>query len=121
MATTTTTTTTATTTTKHSISIANKSEGIVTIILEHKQSEFQILINGVYLPPLNSPYGKDPGKCFDTLLTTAYSYEPNLRLSIGDFNARVGDLDDTIDGEIELPKRHVIDKTINSHGQQLKY
>ena len=41
-----------------------------------------------------------------------------MRISMGDFNSRVGNLDDTVDGSVDLEKRHIIDNVVNSHGRE---
>jgi len=37
-------------------------------------------------------------------------HEPHLSIAIGDFNSRVGDLDDTAGGLVQLPERRVVDR-----------
>ena len=97
------------------LSIDTQYEGIISILIEHKICTFQLLIRSVYLPPSNSPYGRDPDGFFNRLLTSAYCYEPHIRLSIGDFNARIGNINDG-DGVGSLSNRHVIDDITNAHG-----
>lgn len=43
-------------------------------------------------------------------------HEPHLSIAIGDFNSRVGDLDDTAGGLVQLPERRVVDHGTNAHG-----
>ena len=98
------------------LSVDKQHEDILVIFLEHKMSKFQILLRAVYLPPSNSPYGRDPEGFFDRLLSSAYYFEPHLSIAVGDCNARIGSLDDTAGGSVALSERHIADNAVNAHG-----
>ena len=72
-------------------------------------TKFQILLRAVYIPPSNSPYGRDPSLIFDKTLVTAYEVVPNMQISIGDFNSRVGNLDNTASETVDVPPQKVIE------------
>jgi len=93
-------------------------EGIIGIEVKHKLSDFSLLIYSCYLPPENSPHGRDAVGFFTHLLNEIYMYEEVDGIVVcGDLNARIGTLNDFIAGVDDIPTRKVIDETVNQHGK----
>lgn len=106
---------------KYLITVCCKdTEGILGIKLEHKNTRYCSVIVSNYLPPANSKYGKDPENFFNRLLVLAYEqYDVDLLLFCGDFNARIGHIQDAPFNNSGIQERSCIDATVNSHGQSL--
>ncbi len=95
-------------------------EGIFAIELEHKIMSFKALLVACYLPPENSPYGRNVDGFLSHLEQICFSHgsEYDYILFGGDLNARIGSLcDNEPDIDIPLPNRIPLDDTHNSHGQ----
>ena len=79
-----------------------------------------IIIFVCYLPPDNSPYGKDVDGFFQHLTAQLHlASDADLIFICGDMNARVGEQNDLLTDQIEdicIPKRKIIDFTTNKHG-----
>ena len=80
-----------------------------------------IFICVCYLPPAASSRGDRSHDVFDILRSQCLKYQDKGKILIcGDFNARIGSLNDLPNSaSTNLPQRRVIDTTINSHGKQL--
>ena len=74
-----------------------------------------------YLPPAASSRGDKSHDVFDTLRCQCLKFQDKGEILIcGDFNARIGSLNDMSDvTQTRLPQRQIIDYTTNSHGKQL--
>ena len=98
----------------------NTFEGILVIKLINKYTKSDIIIAACYLPPEGSARGRDASSFFTHLLQTVYLYsETDKLLILGDFNARIGILEDTCDSFDDVPPRKInIDTTINQHGRE---
>jgi len=95
-------------------------EGILWLNVKEKQSYFNLCTCVCYLPPSNSSRQTDVCNFYDTLLTNIYISESDGPMFIcGDFNSRIGDLDDFICGVDDLPEREIIDFSSNSYGDKL--
>ncbi len=95
-------------------------EGIFGIELIHKAMNIRVLLIACYLPPENSPYGRNVDGFLSHLEQICYTYssEYDYILFAGDINARIGDMSDSEpDIDISLPDRTPIDMVHNSHGQ----
>ncbi len=95
-------------------------EGIFLIELIHKAIGTKLLFATCYLPPENSPYGRNATAFFNHISLICYSLssEYDHMYFLGDFNARIGEsIDYTPDIDIELPKRISIDTIENNHGK----
>ena len=103
------------------INIADKSyEGILGIKLQHKVSEYTMLIYTCYLAPENSVWGRDSNNFYSHLLSQVYyNIDAHSIVICGDLNSRIGALDDCIDSIDDLPDRTCIDTVINQHGRSL--
>ena len=95
-------------------------DGIFGIELEHRSMRFKVLLVVCYLPPENSPYGRNVDGFLSHLEQICFSHssEYDYILFGGDMNARIGSFCDTEpDIDIPLPTRVPIDTVHNSHGQ----
>ena len=104
----------------YDINIVDKiQDGILGILCTHKISNFKIAIFSCYLPPENSPYGKQAEYFFNHLLQTVYLLSNVDQIFImGDFNAKTGNAADTLDTDNILTRKY-IDLTKYSHGESL--
>lgn len=91
------------------IEVNKQFEGILTLLLEHRLSHFQILLSAIHLPPPKSPFAKDPQDFFDKLLNCRYMHEPHRRLAIDDFHSPVGDLYDIAGDSVKSPDKRIVD------------
>ena len=79
-----------------------------------------IVICVCYLPPSDSTRLNDAELFYATLLEQVYSYQNEGRLFIcGDFNSRVGDASEYIEGVDDVMSRDVVDHTVNNNGDLL--
>ena len=103
----------------YNISVIDKTfEGILGVLFKDKISDYSFTVFCCYLPPENSPYGRDSTAFFTHLLTMVYlhSYADNC-FTFGDFNGRVSDQNDAILALDSVSNRNAIDFTINKHGE----
>ena len=93
-------------------------DGILGILFKDKITEYCFAVFWCYLPPENSPYGRDSTSFFTHLLSMLYlhSYVDSC-FCFGDFNSRVSNEADNISIIDEIPERSVIDFTLNNHGE----
>ena len=104
---------------KFDVKLLNKQyDGILSIQLQHKISKFITIINSCYLPPENSPYGRDIDDFFSHLIHLLYmtSYADCMCFG-GDLNARIGHSIDNIPHIDQIKPRCVIDNKKNKHGE----
>ena len=91
-------------------------EGILWIELFHKTTKERLRFCVCYLPPNNSSRAGNAEEFFQTLMYNIYEFQSESFITIfGDFNARVGDLDDFIVGVDTIPKRDVVDFSKNQY------
>ena len=70
-----------------------------------------------YLPPSESTRLNDPELFYSTMLEQVYSYQNEGRVYIcGDFNSRVGDASEFIEGVDDVTPREIIDHSSNVNG-----
>ena len=70
-----------------------------------------------YLPPENSPWGRDATGFMAHILQLLYLHSHvSDTYVMGDFNAHLGNSDDCIDGIDEISKRTALDHVRNGHG-----
>ena len=78
-----------------------------------------LIVYCVYLPPDSSRYGQYNETILNTLVMDIYKHsEANNILVCGDFNARTGNLPDTLEFD-DISERIVIDETVNRQGKKL--
>jgi len=98
----------------------NNYEGIMWLQLICKITKEIIRICVCYLPPEGSSRKIDGRDFYDVLLSQIFMYQNNCQFTIcGDFNSRVGNLCDFIEGIDHIQDREVIDHKINSYGDML--
>ena len=96
-------------------------EGILTLKFTNKLSDFEFIVVSCYLPPENSPWGRDSFGFYNHLLKLVYMYsEVDSFIILGDLNSRIGNLKDYMEECDSLPARAInIDNTVNNHGREL--
>ncbi len=82
-------------------SIDKSIEGIQGLMFKNKFSEFSFIVFNCYLAPTSSPYGKNETEFFSHLISQLYGNDAEMVYFCGDFNARTGNLKDSIE-DIEL-------------------
>ena len=71
-----------------------------------------------YLPPEDSSSNVNAQEYYDNLLAQFYRYKDiGIAYMCGDFNSRIGDLEDYIEGTDDVPPRNVTDYTKNKYGE----
>ena len=106
----------------HSIDVISCDyDGILGVLLKNRSNGTSYVVISCYLPPEDSPWGRNADNFFNHLLSLVYTYTCNVEnvLICGDFNARVGNLNDFVQSVDNLPQRNHIDTCKNSHGQVL--
>ena len=94
---------------------------ILVMKFTHKISEFTFLVVSAYLPPETSPWGRDAASFYNYLLQTVYTYhDVDALFILGDFNARIANLQDFDDAIDVINKRIAnIDDKVNGHGRSM--
>ena len=106
--------------TTFNINIEDEStDGIIWIkFVEKNNDSNKFYVSVVYLPPEFSARSTNAYEFFDTLMSQIYSIPNGCPFYIcGDFNSRIGDMEDYILGVDNLPEREVIDFKANSYGE----
>ncbi len=97
----------------------NSYEGILWLKCTAKQSDYVFLVCVCYLPPDGSTRHSNPDEFYDTLLSQVFMYQQIGPFYIcGDFNSRIGNMVDFIEGVDVVPQRNVIDFTRNMYGEK---
>ena len=92
-------------------------DGILGVLLKSKQTEYEIVIYAVHLPPENSPWGRNATDFYAHLLGQIYLLSDKDAIFVcGDLNSRIGELSDIISDIDGIPRRVVLDKNVNQHG-----
>ena len=85
---------------------------------ERKNEDNCFFVCVVYLPPEHSARSVNIHDFFDTLMTQIHTVPCGKQFFLcGDWNSRVADIDDYIQGIDYLPERNVVDFTPNSYGE----
>ena len=105
----------------YKITVIDRSyDGILCLLFEHKQSDFKFLVFSCYLPPEDSPWGRDNTAFYGHLLSQIYFHNyVDCFFVCGDLNSRTGGLTDYIHGVDDIQPRVCIDLVKNSHGECL--
>jgi hypothetical protein len=91
-------------------------EGILWVQLASKQGDVKWNICVVYLPPHGSSRNMDASAFFEDLHTQIFTYQNDGKfLIMGDFNSRIGDRPDFIEGIDNVPERDIIDTKQNAY------
>ena len=100
------------------VSVIKGADGQISVKLQNNSNDFTIGILGLYLPPENYIYGKDPETFFNEAGALWEDlYDCDLLVGGGDLNSRTKDMIDylpEIDGDF-VPVRQNPDRTKNSH------
>ncbi len=102
------------------VDLDNDVEGILwlTFTVKHVPIVFTACV--CYLPPQYSVRSTDATEIYHSLLGKLYLYQNMGPLHIcGDFNSRIWDMADYIEGIDSISERHVVDFDINSYGDNL--
>ncbi len=79
-------------------------EGILGVQFIHNDIGSTFIVYVCYLAPHNLPYGRNQTNSFGHLISQMYFHSENEQIYIcGDFNSRIGHLNDTIDSVDLLP------------------
>ena len=82
--------------------------------MKSKAGQVHLNIAVCYLPPLNSYRQIDAQKFYDCLLSSVYNYQNKGHIFIcGNFNSRIGDMQDFIEGVDDIQSRDVLDYSVN--------
>ncbi|CAG2234601.1 unnamed protein product [Mytilus edulis] len=102
------------------VSVIDKTfEGILGVKFENTSKDLEFILYSCYLPPENSSRGRDAQSFLAHLLTQIYMHSDCVNiLLVGDFNARIGSLSETLNQIDNIPKRIAIDNSINQHGHE---
>ena len=94
---------------------------IIALKFVHKYNDFTFVVISAYLPPENSPWGRDASSFFAHLLQLMYIYnDVDAIFLMGDLNARIANMMDGDQTMDEIPDRcENIDEKINGHGRGL--
>lgn len=107
--------------TKYSVEVcSNDTEGLIALRFKHNLSEFESIIASTYLPPADSPYGREVEPFFNRLLMLIYECnEADNVVFCGDINARIGSRQDIcLSSDVKgISTRQTVDVKVNSHGQ----
>lgn len=93
-------------------------DGILGLELRHRETEIRVAVFTCYLPPENSPWGRDADTFFSHILTQIYlNYDMDSIFLLGDFNARIGKNHDFNREFDKIGDRVILDNICNKHGQ----
>ncbi len=95
-------------------------DGLLMLKFTHKVTLYSLLMVCAYLPPENSPWGRDATGFYSHVLSRIYdNIDCDAVCIMGDLNARVGDKADFIEGIDDITPRRVLDNVSNKHGDAL--
>ena len=95
-------------------------EGILGILFQHNTTDHQFIVFSCYLPPENSPWGRNSEGFYSHLVSQIYFHNyVDLYFLCGDVNDRIGNLDDFARNVDDLSNRESIDSSKNKHGEAL--
>ena len=97
-------------------------DGIMVLECIHKHTNFTFVVCACYLPPDNSVWGQNATPFFSNIISLLYACnDADAVYLCGDFNARIGNGKDFIEGldDLDLPDRKGLDASKNSHGDAL--
>lgn len=81
-------------------------DGILALELTHRITGYTTVVASNYLPPCSSEFGKDPEGFYSCLLTLCYEFSSADMLYLsGDFNSRLGNLQDVIQNATDISER----------------
>lgn len=101
------------------VTIVDKAyDGILCLRAEHRESRYSFIIISCYLSPESSTWGRNADLCFSHLLALMYTVKGDAVYICGDFNSRIGDFKDYVEGD-DIITRTALDTVVNKHGHSL--
>ena len=98
--------------------ICDNIDGVMGVLFSDKCTGLKFIVFAVYLPPEDSPWGRNADNFFSYLLSQMYIFSDVDHVFIcGDVNARIGNSLDYMPDVDELRDRKVIDSVKNKHGE----
>ena len=99
------------------VSIVDQSvDGILFLLFVNKITQTSIVVSVCYLPPNNSLWGRDADRFFAHILSVLYTcIDYDQIILTGDYNARIGNMRETIHDLDDPPERQVIDSVKSGH------
>ncbi|VDI47596.1 Hypothetical predicted protein [Mytilus galloprovincialis] len=92
-------------------------EGIQWIKFKTKSTDISVIVAVCYLPPADSSRAMDSDLYFQNLLQQVYSYQKlGKNIICGDFNSRVGQNTDYVEGVDNVKPRNIVDFSENHQG-----
>ena len=104
----------------YTVSVIDQSfDGILGMLFQHKFTGFQFIVFSCYLPPEESPWGRDSTAYFGHLLSQVYFHNyVDCVFICTDTNGRTGGLGDYVSAvDHDIPTRVLIDNEKNKHGE----
>ncbi len=93
-------------------------DGLIVLELANKSSDFTIVLFACYLPPENSVWGRDPTSFYAHIISQIYlNQNADAIVLCGDFNSRIGNMSDIVEGVDDIPARRVLDKVKKAPGE----
>ena len=102
------------------VSVIDQSfDGILALHFQHKISDFQFILFSCYLPPEDSPWGRDSTSFYGHLLSQIYFHNyADCVFICTDNNGRTGDTQDYIsDVDADMTPRKILDEDKKRHGE----
>ena len=102
------------------VSVIDQSfDGILALHFQHKISDFQFILFSCYLPPEDSPWGRDSTSFYGHLLSQIYFHNyVDCVFICTDNNGRTGDTQDYMsDVDADMIPRKIINEDKNRHGE----
>ena len=95
-------------------------DNVISVVLTCKMSGETICVFSVYLPPENSKHGLNNEQVLNKLTIAIYDLvNIDYVFICGDFNARIGNKDDSLLSGSEMLKRKILDEVCNAQGTKL--
>lgn len=103
----------------YKVTIIDKSmQDMLVLMFESKIHDIRFLIFACYLPPENSPHGRDSSEFVGHILAIIYRYNfVDTFFICGDLNSRIGNKNDYIESLDHVSHQTILDHTCNGHGE----
>ena len=88
------------------VSIIDKAiDGLLVLTLVNLSTDFTLVLFTCCLPPEHSVWGRDPISLFAHMISHLYlNHQADALFICGDFNGRVGNMSDVVEGIDDVPK-----------------
>ena len=105
-------------TNEYDMNVDKSQDGIFVMKFTHKKTSYSFAVINVYLPPSNSPWGRNATSFMAHLLSNIYSLSDcDALYLVGDVNSRISHKKDYVPNVDSLVDRKVLDETVNKHGE----